>query len=554
MIPLASLLIRSGVILLAAEALRRGLGASPAARRHGVVLFALALVIDWPLFATILPAISVRWPELAWLWWLGMGSAGGGRGMVTVSQSFRAAGRHAPTWVSTYWPVLAWAAGAAMTVTPFAIGALRVRGLARRAKPLEDGALHQLVIELSRKLHMANTPEVLLLTGPAMPMTFGLLRPKIVLPDAALSWTQTRQRAVLLHELAHVRRRDVASQLIAQLATALWWFQPMAWISRRSLRRESERACDELVLRHGVPATEYAAELLEIAKTFGGGARWAAGIPMASATRCGELEERLHNILRGTRARKGPGLIRFSAALSCLAVLTMATSAVTLSPQTITDEQRSSTMTLSSFRRSVLSGLLASAGLSAATIGGSLLDPHGAPVADAKASLYDPASAVKKEATTTADGKFVFESLPAGHYILRVEKAGYPALYREFKVADDSKVDHGLTLGDAAKNTEANPKQLRIGGEMAEANLIYKLTPVYPAAAKEARIQGKVQLEMVISEEGLPQDIRVISSPSDDLSQSALEAVAQWRYRPTLLNGDPIPVITEVTVNYTLVK
>ena len=78
------------------------------------------------------------------------------------------------------------------------------------------------------------------------------------------------------------------------------------------------------------------------------------------------------------------------------------------------------------------------------------------------------------------------------------------------------------------------------------------MQPVYPAAAKTAHVQGTVDLETVISAEGVPEDIRVVSSPSDDLTQSALEAVRQWRYKPTLLNGEPIKVVTDVVVNYTL--
>jgi len=203
-------------------------------------------------------------------------------------------------------------------------------------------------------------------------------------------------------------------------------------------------------------------------------------------------------------------------------------------------------------RRTVLSGLLASAGLSAATIGGSLYDPNGAAVPNAKASIYNPDTALKLEANTSADGKFAFESLPAGQYILSLEKPGFPKLYREFSVEADSTLDRGLMLGAPVGHPATRPDKLRIGGEAAQANLIKKIQPLYPPAAKAARLQGQVQLETVISAEGVPQDIRVVSSPSDDLSQSALEAVRQWRYSPTLLNGEPIPVVTTVIVNYTL--
>jgi periplasmic protein TonB len=103
-----------------------------------------------------------------------------------------------------------------------------------------------------------------------------------------------------------------------------------------------------------------------------------------------------------------------------------------------------------------------------------------------------------------------------------------------------------------ARGGDLENRRLRVGGTLAESNLIKKVQPVYPASAKAAGIQGTVDLEVAISKGGVPEDIRVVSSPSDDLMQSALEAVRQWRYRPTLLNGAPVEIVTDVIVNYTL--
>lgn len=214
-------------------------------------------------------------------------------------------------------------------------------------------------------------------------------------------------------------------------------------------------------------------------------------------------------------------------------------------------------------KRTFLSGLLASASLSAATIGGSLFDPSGAAIPNAKVSLYDPDTATAQETTTTPDGKFDFENLPAGSYLLRIEKRGFASLLREFNVQPDSKVERGLILNLASTERQgrhvaspypSNPGLLRVGGVLAESNLIKKMQPVYPASAKAAGVQGTVDMEMAISKDGVPEDIRVISSPGDDLTQSALEAVRQWRYRPTLLNGAPVEIVTDVIVNYTLAR
>jgi TonB family protein len=415
--------------------------------------------------------------------------------------------------------------------------------------------LNELLEASCGSLGLARVPQLLLLAGPVMPMTFGLRRPTIVLPEECLAWTRSRQRAVLLHELAHIRRRDVASQLFGHLTTALWWFQPLSWISRRNLRRESERACDELVVQCGVRASDYAAELLSIARDYRPlPPLAAAGITMA---RRGDLAGRLHLILAPQPAAKPAALRRFAVALLCVSVLTLAASALTVSPEPITFPQSESPQWSSpmfTFRRTVLSGLLASAGLSAATIGGSLFDANGAPVPNAKASILNADTAAKLEATTSTDGKFVFESLPAGQYILRIEKPGFPALYREFKVQEDSKFDRGMTLGDTTQHPANKPDQVRVPGAEQQAKLISKVNPVYPPSAKAAGVQGLVQLEATLSADGVPVDVRVVSSPSDDLSQSALDAVRQWRYTPTLLNGEPISVVTEVHVNYTLAK
>ena len=105
-----------------------------------------------------------------------------------------------------------------------------------------------------------------------------------------------------------------------------------------------------------------------------------------------------------------------------------------------------------------------------------------------------------------------------------------------------------------SESQQKNNKPIRVAGEIAQANLISKVQPVYPPAAKKAGIQGVVLLDVTISKDGMPEDIQVLSSPNDDLTQSAEDAVRQWRYRPTLLNGQPVTIIAEVKVSYTLAK
>ena len=81
--------------------------------------------------------------------------------------------------------------------------------------------------------------------------------------------------------------------------------------------------------------------------------------------------------------------------------------------------------------------------------------------------------------------------------------------------------------------------------------LVYKQAPVYPMDAKKAGVSGRVELQAIIGTNGLIKDLQVVSGP-DALQQAALDAVKTWRYRPYLLNGDPVEVRTIVNVTFTL--
>jgi len=95
------------------------------------------------------------------------------------------------------------------------------------------------------------------------------------------------------------------------------------------------------------------------------------------------------------------------------------------------------------------------------------------------------------------------------------------------------------------------PQKIRVGGAVQAANLISKVDPVYPPEAKQAGTQGTVRLAVDISPEGKVVSVNAQSGP-DVLVQAAVEAVKQWTYKPVLLNGEPVEVLTTVDVNFTL--
>ncbi len=159
-----------------------------------------------------------------------------------------------------------------------------------------DDAVRQLGVTLPVRLLQSGTN--------VMPLTFGTRRPTILFPASAGAWTEERRRAVLLHELAHVARRDCLVQRLASLACALYWPHPGVWWAARRLRVERELACDDRVLAAGAPARDYAGHLLEIAHAFGPAPAPATAIGMARAT---QLEQRLLAVLDEARHRAGLG-------------------------------------------------------------------------------------------------------------------------------------------------------------------------------------------------------------------------------------------------------
>jgi beta-lactamase regulating signal transducer with metallopeptidase domain/ankyrin repeat protein len=147
------------------------------------------------------------------------------------------------------------------------------------------------------------------------PLACGVWRPRIVLPRDAVQWSEERRHVVVLHELAHIKRRDCLTQALAQLVCAAYWFNPLAWIAARRLRVERERACDDFVLAAGIRGSDYANHLLGIAQTAPRLrlSSVAAGVAMA---RRSQLEGRLMAILdpairrsRGPRAHLGAAVI-----------------------------------------------------------------------------------------------------------------------------------------------------------------------------------------------------------------------------------------------------
>jgi HEAT repeat protein/beta-lactamase regulating signal transducer with metallopeptidase domain len=194
-----------------------------------------------------------------------------------------------------------WLAVAALILARILIGMAWMWRVARRAEPLSGPSWLLPLGRVTEQLGLRTAVRIVRSGAAPMPVTCGVLRPAIVLPEESEAWTEERKEAVLLHELAHVRRGDLATHLIAWIACSLYWFHPLAWMAARRLRHESERACDDLVLGAGTRASEYASHLLDIVRSAGRESAPAATVPMAQKS---SFEGRLLAILQPGVARQ----------------------------------------------------------------------------------------------------------------------------------------------------------------------------------------------------------------------------------------------------------
>ncbi|HEY7922322.1 MAG TPA: M56 family metallopeptidase, partial [Vicinamibacteria bacterium] len=222
---------------------------------------------------------------------------------------------------------LVWLAGFVLVGLPLLIGALRVSWHARRTAPFASASWSALVEEVAESIELSRPVRLLRGRARSMPMAAGLLHPAVLLPEDAESWPCEQRRAVLTHELGHVKRHDCLTQALAHAACAVYWFHPLAWIAAWRLRVERERACDDLVLRAGANGPDYADQLLQLARDARGSSGPAWALAMA---RPSQLEGRLLAILDPSRERQG--LSRGMTAATAAAVALLAVVLAGLQP------------------------------------------------------------------------------------------------------------------------------------------------------------------------------------------------------------------------------
>jgi prepilin-type processing-associated H-X9-DG protein len=334
-------------------ALSRLLHGAPAAWRHALWLTALAAMVLLPLGSYLTPAIEVTslWIDaqetvgsphvtvetpptpaeaLAQSAWPMLVSTEGVAGAGLSEEVGAAATTNSPAQPTDHvapaarpidWGLVlisAWLAAAITVFLPYVAGRAILWRLGRSGVPLRDAEWQSLLDDIRAQLGIRRRVVLVASDRALVPMTWGVLRPVVLLPDASQAWSDAQRRMVLAHELAHVRRCDCLSDSFARVVRALYWFNPLVWLALRRLHAEREAACDAWVLRLGHAPSAYAEALVRIALDLRHPRLLqAAGLAMA---RSSAIHGRVREILRpslGTRR----GYIKITVAVALAFVL-----------------------------------------------------------------------------------------------------------------------------------------------------------------------------------------------------------------------------------------
>jgi beta-lactamase regulating signal transducer with metallopeptidase domain len=316
--PVLDILIKATLLLVLALVVRIVRRRAAAATRHLIWALALGGILVLPIAERIGPAwhvvpvtrAAVPLPALNATLIPASGTAVRSGNVAAPAMREIAGGERtqvaAATPPSSAWPLgqlllAVWLAGVALVLAAYVVARAQVARLARRAVPVTAPEWLGLRDVLAAQLELDRPVTLVTLAGQAMPMTWGTWRPVILLPADADQWSETRRHDVLLHELAHVERRDCLTHLMAVCTTAVYWFHPLVWLAARGLRIERERACDDRVIAGGARPSEYAEHLLEIAHAFA--ARPATAFASLAMARASHLATRLLDVLDAQRRR-----------------------------------------------------------------------------------------------------------------------------------------------------------------------------------------------------------------------------------------------------------
>jgi beta-lactamase regulating signal transducer with metallopeptidase domain/outer membrane biosynthesis protein TonB len=577
--------LRVSIVLALAFLITKILNRRSAALKHVVWCCAFGVALLTPLFMIVGPKFQIVHEKVVEPAPTGVSGTN-----ISVAQPVKAVPPSAATescgtgfslscWGDRLKPVpleILWIAGMMAFAARLWKGQRDARALVRDASPLSEGIAESEAI--------------------ASPVTTGIWKPCILLPVEHRDWDPEFLKAAIEHELAHVRRRDCLVQWLPNVVCIVQWFNPLVWLARAEMLCESERACDDSVIRSGAKGSAFARDLVDVAKSICSKGNSSMSIALTT-----KLERRIARLLDQSAdrtplraARVIPGAVVALALLAPIAglraeqVTKFKTSAPIPAPSTqpaVAPEvpkvvakkaPRLIAQAQTVGRAQPAPAAVAPDSSATGTMSGIVTDPSGAVVPNARILLTllpgdDAAKPINYSTTTGPIGQWSLTGLPVGQYNIDVAVPGFNNVRTNFVSQQPGfnstfttrltigRIMESVTISKARANSQttlnataaATSKPVRVGGNVQAARLIRKVDPIYPQAAIDRGLQGPVTFIAIVDKQGFVRDVVVNNGPPE-LAQAGMTAIWGWQYEPTKLNGEPVEIVTEITVNFQL--
>jgi len=433
-----------------------------------------------------------------------------------------------------------------------------------------------------------------------VPITLGFLRPVVLLPSDWTQWEEWKLRAVLSHEFAHVRRADWAIAAIAAINQCMFWFNPLTAFLKKHLSELAERSSDDAALRLTADSTRYAEVLLQFAAAHDGYRFHTGGIAMAKHN----MRSRIERVLNVQNP--GNGILKFAGwalvltlampVLYAAAAIQVASNAAPApavgAPQSVNELQKVEQLVhyLNQMKESVKAE---QAGLQTNPERLAEIEKLMSAIERQNAAI---SNAVREELLSSpeAEAEKLKQTNRAIEETMRrlQEQAGLQAnpekLAELEKLLSAAKLQYA-TIANAARQDLLNSPEaaeklqemrqrieetiIRVEGlwdrlsdvAAVQSNrdlsappastapkVVSRVEPVYPPVLQSSGIEGTVQLQVTIGTDGRVAEIKSMNSVNPLLLAAAIEAVRQWVFEPTKVNGQATTVTTEVPIDFKL--
>lgn len=529
MSPLLDVVLKASLVVALALAAAGFLRRQSAALRHWVIAAGLvgAAIVPvvrpvapgWTL-AVIAPAVQPPLPSgsLTWLENVDAGTSNRAASRSTRVTPFPLAGL---LWI-------VWITGAAVSLGVLLVGLLRLVSLTRGASAVDEGDW----TEMATSIGLSKRVVLLRSDWPNLPVTFGIWRPRIILPANTAEWSDGTRRVVLIHEHAHIRRGDWLMLLAAEIVRSMYWFNPLVWIAVTRLRQEGECACDDAVLDSGMSGETYATHLLSVARWTLGRRTLFEGVAAAMA-RPSSLERRVRMMLNNDVERQPISGVTRLMTLTAAAAITIAAAGYgvlhepvvlaapfgtrDVSLPTTKEIQLGRAQRLLEFVRQSQTALQnrpvmsrtdtpgpqiplnspsATNSQAFSTFYGVVFDPTNRIVPGVKMSLVNDTTQARYEVMTDGTGRYEFVGLPPGEYSWQASLAGYASSRGRIAVSGRSLIrqDVDLRLGTLSELIMVVARTATATPDGAPARANQRVTVQNLAARLEqARIQDAVE-------------------------------------------------------------